>query len=217
MNAQDVILTYSKIYETINIFSSIQLHQLRVAKVAKQIAMKINKEVNTDNIIAAGLLHDMGNMVKIDFHSSLAKEFLRFDEHDADYWTEVKEKQIEEFGEWSHTATENILKKLEIEQDIVELINFSSWQHIQEIIDGDNWDAKVLAYADYRVMPSGVTSLDNRLADLRRRYHSNDEFQKNQEEAIKIDKLYHELEIQLIEAGLVANEVTDDSIAELLI
>lgn len=215
MNAQDVILTYSKIYETINIFSSIQLHQLRVAKVVKHIALKISKEVNTDNLIAAALLHDMGNMVKIDFYSSLAKELLRFDEHDAEYWTEVKEKQVEEFGAYSHDATKNIIKKLEIDEDIANLVDLSTWQHIQKIIDGDDWNAKVLAYADYRVMPSGVCSLQERIDDFQKRYQTTDK--EIEDDFKKTHDLYFKLEEQLKEVGLIPDEITEDSITGIFI
>ncbi|MBN1175117.1 HD domain-containing protein [Candidatus Woesearchaeota archaeon] len=210
MNAQDVILTYSKIYETINIFPFIQLHQLRVAKVAKLISGMVTKETNVNNIVAAGLLHDMGNIVKINFDSPLAKESLRFDEHGVDYWNGIKEEHIKEYGEWSHTATENILKKLEIEKPVVDLINLASWQHIQEVIDGDDWNAKILAYADYRVMPHGVSSLSDRLDDLKKRYHTDDK--EAEEEAKKVHDSYFKLEEQLVKFGLKPDEITDESI-----
>lgn len=211
MNAQDIILTYSKIYETINIFPFIQLHQLRVAKVAKQISGMITKETNVDILISSALLHDMGNIVKINFDSPLAKESLRFDEHGKDYWNKVKEEHIKEYGEWSHTATENILKKLEIEKPIVELINLASWQNIQEVIDGDDWNAKVLAYSDYRVMPHGISTLAERLNDLKKRYHTDDK--EAEQEAKKIHEAYFTLENQLKEQGLKPEEINDESIA----
>ena len=211
MNAQEIILTYSKIYETMNTFPFIQLHQLRVAKVAKQISTMLSQEIDIEKIISGALLHDIGNIVKINFDSSLAKESLRFDEHDAEYWNKIKEEQIEEFGEYSHIATENILKKLEIDESVITLINFSSWKHITEIIEGKNWNAKVLAYADYRVMPHGVSSLNERLNDLTKRYSGNDK--EADDEAKKIHEMYFELEKQLIEAGLKPEEITDESIA----
>jgi hypothetical protein len=167
----------------------------------------LSTETNVEKLVAAGLLHDMGNMVKINFNSPLAKESLRFDENGADYWTKVKEEHIQEYGEWSHTATESILKKLEIEQEIVDLINFASWQHIQEIINGDDFEAKILAYADYRVIPQGVASLNERLEDLRIRYHQGD-----QEECDNINKAYHDLEEQLIKVGLKPEIINDESI-----
>ena len=213
MNAQDIILTYSKIYESINIFSSIQLHQLRVAKVAKQIASMVSKDVDVDLLVAGSLLHDMGNIVKIDFNSSLAKEFLRFDEHDADYWNGVKEEHVKEYGDWSHDATSNILKKLEVEKVIVDLIDFASWQHIDEVIKSDDIHAKILAYSDYRVIPSGVSSLDDRLADLKKRYHDQKEFANS--EAQRVDRLYHELEEQLVSLGMVPEDISDESIASI--
>lgn len=210
MNAQEIILTYPRMYEMINLFPFIQLHQLRVAKVAKQISSSLNIEVDIDKVVAASLLHDMGNIVKINFDSSLAKEALRFDEHDADYWKKIKQEHISEFGEYSHTATENILKKLEVEEDIFKLISFATWQHIQEIIEGENWEAKILAYSDYRVMPHGVSSLQERISDFKKRYQTNDK--EMEDEFKKTHDQYFQLEKQLIQKGLKPDKINDESI-----
>lgn len=213
MNSQEIIITYQKVYDMFDIFPFLQLHQLRVAKVVKQICSQLSVDINTDLVIACALLHDMGNIVKINFNSPLAKQALRFSEHDVKYWETIKQNHINNFGEFAHIATTNILKKLTVDKEILDLVNFSSWQNIQEIIDGDNFEAKVLVYSDYRVVPDGVSSLDTRLSDLRRRYSTKAEWDDSEFE--KTHNTYHILEKQLIEKGLIPKNITDDSIASI--
>ena len=58
-------MNIQEIYTKYKIMPSLQLHQYRVAGVAMYLCERVKMKIDTDNIIAACLLHDMGNIIKI--------------------------------------------------------------------------------------------------------------------------------------------------------
>ncbi len=59
--------TVQQIYNDYNILPLLQLHQLRVAGVAKLITESITIPVDAQAVVLACLFHDMGNIIKADF------------------------------------------------------------------------------------------------------------------------------------------------------
>lgn len=155
-----------KIYDTYRIMPSLQLHMLRVTSVAKYICESINVKVNTPQIIEACLLHDMGNILK--FNMDLFPEF--FQPEGKEYWQHIKEDFELRYGTNEHEATLHIAKELGVEKRVLELIDVFQFSLAKENYESHDMDRMICAYADMRVKPSQVVSLEERLLDGRNRF-----------------------------------------------
>lgn len=158
--------TITDIYEYYNIMPNLQLHQLRVAGVAMQICESLNISVNKEEVITTCLLHDMGNIIK--FTLEYFPEFL--EPLGFEYWKKVQNDYKEKYGNNEHEATIVIAEELGTSERVIDLINCISFKKAPDNARIDDIARKVVAYADMRVMPDGVTSLAHRCEDLRARY-----------------------------------------------
>jgi len=156
------------VYQSYSIMPILQLHQLRVAAVARQICESLKQPVDTSAVIEACLLHDMGNILKFDFSvmpDSLQPEGLA-------YWQSVKESFQEKYGADEHTATLAIADELQVSETVRSLMNAIGFTKIAETRRGNSLAAKICNYADMRVAPYGIVSLEERMADGHRRYRN---------------------------------------------
>jgi 5'-deoxynucleotidase YfbR-like HD superfamily hydrolase len=158
-----------KIYTTYSIMPSLRTHMYRVAGVAYMICDHISEQVEKNNIITACLLHDMGNIIK--FNLPLFPTFLK--PEGIAYWQKIKDDYIQKYGNDEHHATLQIARELNVSQRIIELIDNISFLHEKENYESKDFSQKIVAYADMRVEPFGVTSLKKRLADGRTRFNIN--------------------------------------------
>src|SRR3989344_8748672 len=100
--------TPREIYSAYKIMPSLQLHQLRVAAVAKLLCEGCTKPINEHDVILACLFHDMGNIIK-----SELSYFPDFTEPEGvEYWERVKADFVEAYGTDSHTANIAIAKEI---------------------------------------------------------------------------------------------------------
>ena len=170
-------MTIHEIYNHYNIMRNLQEHQLRVSAVAQLICISMTGvRVDTANIISACLLHDMGNLIK--FKLELFPEFLK--PKGLDYWSNVQRDFIEKYGTDEHEATikiaEEILPKTyNVKRVTQEDIQKNPQNNKVRIVDilhsiGFSNGKKIAAYADMRVAPNCVTSMEARLDEGRRRF-----------------------------------------------
>lgn len=167
------------VYKKYKIMSNLQLHMLRVASVAKMICDNwIGEEkINEEKLLTMSLLHDMGNIIKFRlnyFPESLEPEGL-------EYWQNVQNEYFEKYGKDEHKATVDILHELGINEEtigLVESMNFGLLCKHKE--DNTPIELRILHYADLRVSPYGITSYEERIADVEKRYADvpHDEFNK---------------------------------------
>ena len=54
------------IYKEYKIMPSLQMHMLRVAAVTKMIVDNYNMDLDKESLVVAALVHDLGNIVKMD-------------------------------------------------------------------------------------------------------------------------------------------------------
>lgn len=158
----------SEIYTQYQIMVSLQKHMLRVAGVAQVICDHFSEKIDRDNILQACLLHDMANILKFDL--SIFPEFL--EPQGTAYWQKVKDEFIVRYGKKVHPATVQIVQELGCSERIVQLIDAISFNQEKKNFDGDDFGKKICAYADMRVAPLGVVSLQARLEDGKKRYPS---------------------------------------------
>ena len=145
----------------------LQLHQLRVAAVAKMICSDFHEPINERNIILACLFHDMGNILKFDF--TILPEFLQ--PEGLAYWQKVKTKFEEAYGLDEHRATSIIAREIGLPEEAVVLIEGMGFSKMQDILHQDShFEIKIVEYGDNRVSPHGVVSIAERFDEGRQRY-----------------------------------------------
>jgi len=145
----------------------LQLHQLKVAGVASIICDNFDKPLDKNSIIAACLLHDMGNILKFNF-DIFSDEF--FAPEGKDYWMKVKEEFRQKYGDDEHEATRLILENIKVNQSIKDLTNYIGFSQVGSLVKQNNFNKKIRLYADCRVSPFGITSLDKRMEEGSKRY-----------------------------------------------
>lgn len=156
------------IYKKYKILPNLQEHMLKVAAVADIIcdSWQGDSKLDKENIVLAALLHDMGNIIKIRLNHlpGLVKA------EDLEYWEEVKIEFIEKYGTDEHKATLEILKELNVDQEVLDLVNNIGHIHFcDQLLNGDFY-SKIINYADTRVGPFGIISYADRMAEVSRRY-----------------------------------------------
>lgn len=161
-------MTIQEIYQKYRIMPNLQLHMYRVAAVGLMIVENFDNpdELDAEAIAQALLLHDMGNILKFDlqyFPDFLEPEGL-------EYWQSVKDEFEKEYGKNVHAATLDIAKEIGASSRVEELIDAVGFNHARRNLDSSDFSQKICAYADMRVAPHGVVSLEERLVDGRKRY-----------------------------------------------
>lgn len=184
-----------EIYNKYKIMPSLQLHMFRVAGVASVICENFKQPelINQDDIVSACLLHDMGNIIKFDL--SLFPQFLEPDGFS--YWKGIQDEYIKKYGEDEHNATYVIAKEIRVSKAVQQIIESVGFSNSEKNYNSTNFNYKIAAYADFRVAPYGVDSLENRLKDGRERFMKNkmkaynpklDKFEELSEYIYKLEK-----------------------------
>ena len=158
--------TAQEIYTEYKIMPSLQLHQLRVASVARLVCDNLKIPIDADNVILACLFHDMGNIIKSDI--AYFPEFTK--PEGTEYWERMKTEFVETYGTDHHIATASIAKKIGLPARAIELIDGIGYSKMSAIVSSSDLEQKIAEYADTRVGPQGVLSLKKRLAEGRARY-----------------------------------------------
>lgn len=159
------VMIIKDIYEYYSVPLPLQNHMIRVASVAKLICdNRIGENIDKEFIIQTALLHDMGNIVKMDF--SL---------HDEGYWNSLERRQkkredtIAKYWTTEHEATIAICKELWVKQkyiDGLELIWVESFIETQDV----DYEIQIIRHADMSVDPWWIVHIWTRLEDARKRY-----------------------------------------------
>jgi hypothetical protein len=158
--------TISQIYSEYKIMPTLQLHQLRVAAVAKSICNSLVGGIDTETVIKVCLLHDMGNIIKFDLNY-----FPDFTKPEGlEYWQKVKDEYINKYGNEEHVATRVICEEIGLSDKGLRYLNSIGFSRVKTTLDNGTLEEKVCCYADQRVGPHGVLTIEERLSDGRSRY-----------------------------------------------
>lgn len=153
------------IYETYTIPPHLALHQRTVAAVAKSICSYIGSN-ETNDIVTACLLHDMGNIIKF----TLDKQIPGLELENIKHWKTVQQHFFDTYGRDEHHATIEIAKEIGVGARILSIIDAIGLPHSTDTLATHD-EAKIIAnYSDMRVDPSGVATLKERIEDLKMRY-----------------------------------------------
>ncbi len=160
------------IYNQYKIMPNLQDHQLRVASVAGLICDSLDVEVDKESIIKACLLHDMGNIIKFDL-SYTEKHFPEFLlPQGLQYWQDIQNEYFEKYGKDEHEASIQIAHEIESNSSAVDLINCIDGFFVEKIAKENNIEQKICMYADNRVSPHSVVSIEERNIEAKKRYES---------------------------------------------
>lgn len=200
----------------------LQEHQLKVAAVAEMICENFHpspsttrsdvhrlgygagltlpikgreKEENKEegDVIAACLLHDMGNIIKFDLNET---QNLLNQNIDLAYWQKVKDEYLQKYGAEVHQASILIAKELDMSSRIIALIDCISFLGALQNAKAGDFGKKIVQYSDDRVAPQGVVSLEERFKDLRVRYVQHN---VDSQERDDFEKALREIEKQIFE------------------
>ncbi|MDD5050841.1 MAG: HD domain-containing protein [Candidatus Pacebacteria bacterium] len=182
--------TISEIYTKYKIVPFLQMHMYRVAGVALYICQHAKEKVLTDNIVSACLLHDMGNILKFDF--TIFPEV--FEPEGISYWQKVRDEFLK-YGKDENEATHAIAKEIGVSEKTYEYIVSVGFSKIAENFASNDLGKQIPTYADMRVSPHGVVSMEERLAEGHKRYKNRkhaigtgDVFEKNRKAFYDIEK-----------------------------
>jgi hypothetical protein len=156
----------TEIYKRYDIMPILQLHQLRVAAVAKQVCESLEVKVDSNTVITACLLHDMGNIIKFDL--SLFPQYL--EPEGFEYWDKVRNQFIDTYGTDEHKASIAIAKELGMKQPVLDCIEAIDFGKAVENVERKELEPKICDNADMRVGPHGILSVDERLEEGAKRY-----------------------------------------------
>lgn len=205
-------MTIWEAYETYRIMPNLRLHQLRVAAVAH--ALAIARGADVEMVTRAGLLHDMGNIMKTDF-TQFPPDF--YGDEDVSYWEAVKRECGEKYGPDEHTATAAIAREMGVGEDIVTLMDSMGFSKIESIFQNGTVELQILEYADQRVAPYGIVSMNERLREGHERYKSRvrTDYGENDGEFEKNHAILKGMEQRLFEGlSITPESLTEESLKD---
>jgi hypothetical protein len=205
-DSNEIIRSINQIYDRLNIIGSLRMHMFRVAAIGESIAdhwTTSNHPINRSDIIAALLLHDLGNIVKFNFDEPKFWSDTRAEE--VEYWKGIKRDTVERYGTQSDKAvTLAMAREVGAGERIMHLLSNMGFGNVAGVIASDDFDLKICLYADQRVGPSGVMPIIERFRDLRQRYGRGDNW---------IDDIAINLESQIFRnASILPSDITESSV-----
>lgn len=201
----------TEIYRRYQIMPNLQQHMWRVAGVAQLICDNLQVSVDTENVVTACLLHDLGNILKFDL--KVFPEFLQ--PEGAEYWQQVKAETLTKYGALVHPATIAMASEVGASQRVLQLIEAISFNQEKKNFESDDFGRKICAYADMRVAPWGVVSLDDRLKDGKDRYPAKSV--KDERFRYAMNALLHKIEVQIFAVcQITAAEVTEAAVGPII-
>lgn len=152
-------------YKKYEIPPNLQAHSLQVTKISLFIANHwCGDNIDKKLILKAGLLHDLGNIVK--FQIEKYPEFLGKERKRLNYWLRIQKKMIKKYGKDDLQATKKMLRELGVDSEVLQIIMGKNFHQVIKTEKSDNWTLKVLFYADLRVGPFGIVSLKERFKEV---------------------------------------------------
>ena len=201
----------TEIYKKYRVTPQLQEHHLRVAAVAKQICDNLSVNIDKETIIKACLIHDLGNILKFDL--TRFPEFL--EPEGLEYWEKVKADVVSKYGTGDeHEVTMKMAKEIGVSVDVIDCVDHFGFS---QAIDNQRRPLKnqICAYADMRVGPHAVVSLEQRLEDGRKRYqnHKYSKAMNSEELALALKNIEEQI---FSKATIKPTDITNETIAPII-
>ena len=195
-----------KIYNQYYLPENLQMHMLRVAACSNLIIDNWNgPDIDKQAIIRVSLLHDMGNMVKIQENESKDVEFLK-----------IRKKYFDKYGTNDHEINLEIGKQEGLTEQELTILDGKRSRKNEETLKSNSYERKICAYCDQRVAPDGVVSIKERLEDAKVRYKNKPlSVWSNEEKANHLIECSLGIEKQIMQyCKLKPEDINDFSIKE---
>jgi hypothetical protein len=184
-----------KIYDRFLILPNLRMHMYRVASVAELLCDRWKgPSIDKRRIIAACLLHDLGNIVKFDLGSRRSIKLLGKSAGRLAYWRRVRRGVMQKYGANEYTATHNMLEELRVDRKVVSLID-NMRLALGEAHRSD-YALMLCEYADIRVAPEGVVSVRGRFEDFAERYGHSANPKNRKKARIVLSRLGTQLKVE---------------------
>jgi hypothetical protein len=171
MDSRGIISSIHEIYARYNIPPTLQEHMLRATAVGELICDHWNGQgINKSDIVAVLLIHDLGNIVKMDMSSERGRTLMGTQAQRFSHWHDIQQKMIERYGKDDHVANERIAEEIGAHERLRFLVANKIFVRSDNVLASDDWELKIALYADFRVGPEGILSLAERFEEGRRRY-----------------------------------------------
>lgn len=193
-------------YKKYHLPENLQMHMLRVAACSNLIIDNWNgPDIDKQAIIRVSLLHDMGNMVKIQENESKDVEFLK-----------IRKKYFDKYGTNDHEINLEIGKQEGLTEQELTILDGKRSIKNEETLKSNSYERKICAYCDQRVAPDGVVSIKERLEDAKVRYKNKPlSVWSNEEKANHLIECSLGIEKQIMEyCKLKPEDINDVSIKE---
>ncbi len=162
----------SQVYSQYQIPKNLQRHMLRVASVGKYISKNWKGTVDEHAIVSTLLLHDLGNLLKFNLHRGL--ELFDEDERNLDVWLKIQNSLKEEYSSDEHEATLLMAREIEVNDRVLDLLNNMGSSNLHTTVKKNDWELAIVSYSDFRVDPDGFATVQERFADILKRYNGGD-------------------------------------------
>ena len=180
---------------------------------AKQICDAIAEPLDKEGVVDVCLVHDMGNIIKFDL--TYFPDFVQ--PEGLEYWQGVKDEYIQKYGPEEHVATEMICKEIGLSDTQIEYLEAVGFSRVKKAFASESLEKKICCYADQRVGPRGVLSVQERLIDGRKRYEGRKDkamvLDQFEELAVALQALEQEIFSHI---SIVPTDISDESIAPII-
>lgn len=204
------------IYQNYALPLVLQNHMLRVAAVGKWIIEHWNNhsiKLNEEDIIEVLLLHDIGNIVKGEDDNFKALFPDTYDMESFEYWVNMRNWIREHYGNNDLQATQNIVKEIGISEKLREMIEKKQFYNNRKTYENTDYAIKICAYADQRVAPEGIMSLNGRLNEAIKRYQNVKDASVNRSDRKVLIQFAKKIEEQIFEnVNGTPDQITDESV-----
>ena len=218
MNSKEIIKSINSIYDKFRIMPNLRLHMLRTAATSELICDNWKgPKINKFDIIAVGLIHDLGNMVKMDLESENGLKLIGEELKNLDYWKKVKQEIILKYGTDDHRVTEIMIDELNVSNKVKFLLKEHIFVKNELTLNSDDWELKICAYADQRIGPFGVLNLKDRFDEVKKRYADRPNQSVHNKKFDIFVECSFKIEGQVLKnVSLSSDEINDESIKSYL-
>jgi hypothetical protein len=109
----------------------------------------------------------------------------------------VKDEYRIKYGSDEHVATLAIAREIGVSERTISYIDAVGFSTAIENEHGDSFEKKIAAYADMRVAPLGIVTLNERLNDLDIRYANHAKRKEDEQGATRFAAALHAIEQQI--------------------
>jgi len=173
MQSSEIIQNIKQIYDDYSIPANLRRHMIWVANVAELLCDNCKEKVNKEDIIAACLIHDLANLIKMNFELHTGVDLLdKEDQEKLDFYKQRQDKMKLKFGLNAEHANPIIAKELGASERVIELVSHKPFEICGDKLLSNDVEEVIAAYADLRVEPKGIVSMKERMEDFDKRYNT---------------------------------------------